>query len=547
LDEDVLGVFQVSNPARFVKALEGIELPADEWKELEKLICDDNVGLLAEDDLAKLYAVRNRLFDLIRDMQSVSLILHEFKNGKAEFSVVLDASEEQSAAFLKDLQELSAIVTRSKLSGGDTSHVSRFFGKLARTKIDRFHVFHNWSGNSGRRINPDQKRSLVQSRSFRRAWNQVRETPSDAFVYFAPRQASELVELYLNWKPKKTFEDTQPIEPPDGLREIVGFCASIDFSPHRDESFGLMRGFLCFTVPRSGIALQWEALAPIDFFPSLRIPVYEFKGRNGDQNASKNGFAEEFEARTMVETSPKTEPLFLAIYGHRVANLDLASGYIERLLALQAEMLQPYQKMQKVESSDRSLQFKESVDWTRQKVKGRFLTEDHYRNLSQTELDRIIEYLVEARSLDSDWHLLGRWGDIAGILMQPDTDAEFSDYGAFIEEKSRDFAVRTKPVSKFFAIEAYSPLSWGYLIGEVYRDLGVDLSSRSHPKTPYETAALCGATCFSSLVNRYGTQLWGYSQNKSIMQIDVQVFQNPKQLFPDTVEKFGEKRLRLGR
>jgi hypothetical protein len=94
LDEDIVAAIFVSNPTAVLKSIEEIASSNDEWEALESLICNDDTGLITRDEYLNVIELRNKLSDVLREISSISLIIHSFEERQLRFSVVIDATDE---------------------------------------------------------------------------------------------------------------------------------------------------------------------------------------------------------------------------------------------------------------------------------------------------------------------------------------------------------------------------------------------------------------------------------------------------------------------
>jgi hypothetical protein len=383
----------------------------------------------------------------------------------------------------------------------------------------------------------------LKSRSFRRGWNQIAATPWDLALYFSPRKASELAELYLDARPENRRSKTRTVNLPEGYHEIVSFCSSVELSTRRDGSHALIRNFLCFTVPRTGVTKTWEAYKSIDHFPVVPLSVYELKAKNDTQN-EKDGFGANYGFRVLVNTSDKTAPYPRAVYFNQVLNHDAALKYVEKLQQ-NAKGLPKEMGMHPVEAADGAWLVQETDEYARREVTERIVSKDLYQALTSDQVDRLMEYVRQTRYLNSQWDIHGYAGSITDLLENRESDC--ADYGEFIQQKLRELAVRTRPLSKPFSVEAYSPLSYTFL-WMVHSYIWPSKFSQvdDEPTPSNEVLGTFSQRFGAFFAYRYGTQLWAYSQSDSVMQIDIQVFQAPAFLFPDAVRKYGDEIFRRG-
>lgn len=534
LSDDTLAAVIISDPTAVMNSVHECLSGSNEWNQFVSSFGEEYSVYVTQSQLDSLMESFGRLDRVLRDFESVSIVLHSFKAGQPNFSIIVESTDEQCTAFQREMSLLWATYSETKLHEQYSKSISELFGRIKYSKVDRFHVFS--ASDSDPQISNSQKPSLFELRSFRRGWNQIAKTPWDIAIYFSPRQATELAELYLNVRPENSFPGNRRVALPKGFDDIVCLCTSIDLKSDSKNTRALIRSFLCFTVPRSGIAQVWQSYPAITEYPYLPFSVFEFKAQGNPYNED-TGLGANFSARLLIETSKTTPPEQSALYFDEVISQEVAKRHIERLQQNAKGLISGDMGMREVQTDGSFWMAKETDEYARRQIKGRVEHREHLRTLNEEQVTRLMEHVRQTRVLDARWHILGYSGSIMDLLEPGKVDRE--DYGSVIKERVASLASRTQALSEPFAIEAYSPLSYNvlWMVHGHFWPNRPSHKAGSDDAGPLPKMAKLG---INAIAQRHGTQLWIYSQNASMMQVDVDVFTTPEWLFPDATEKFGE-------
>lgn len=544
ISDDTLAAVFISDPAAVIRSVEKCLLTGDTWPQIESWLCNEESKFATQDQIDDFLESLSRLRAVVREFKSVAIVLHSFEQQRPKFSIVIESTDRQCADLIEEFGSLAAILSDIGIFKEYVAKFNETFGNLQLSKVDRFHVLTH--EDSPLPISTMQPNSLIDSRSFRRGWNQVIATPWDIAIYFSPRHAAELAENYLDLHADSRYAEKQRATLPEGFNDIVCICTSINLSDSHPDSLALVRNFLCFTVPRSGLAKEWESYKPITEYPHLPLPVFELKAR-GDAGKDKNGFGENFAVRLLVETSETTPPWRSAVYLDEVKDRDLAKQYVDELQDL-GKAGPVNMRMHEVKSAPESWMAKETDEYARRQVVEYISADIRFQSLTEEQVVRLMEHKKQTRFLDSNWHILGYAGTISNLIEHRE---DYEDYGVFIQRKLDMLTLRTRPLSRPFCVEANSPLTYSFMwrVYEYYwptRRANNEQAPSDVPLTDREVLSVCTRRLIESIANQYGTQLWVYSQSAPIMQIDVQVFPSPDLLFPSVIEKFGDELFRNG-
>jgi hypothetical protein len=280
----------------------------------------------------------------------------------------------------------------------------------------------------------------------------------------------------------------------------------------------------------------WQSYPAIREYPYLPYSVFDFKAQGNPYNQD-TGFGANFSTRMLIETSKTTPPEQSALYFDEVISQDVAKRHIERLQQ-NAKGLAGDLGMREVQTDGSYWMAKETDEYARRQIRGIVEHKEQLRTLNEEQITRLMEHVRQTRVLDAKWHILGYSGSISKLVEPGEMESE--DYGSVIKKRVASLASRTQSLSEPFAVEAYSPLSYNALWmvhGHIWPNRPSSKREGSDDNSPLPRMAKLG---INAIAQRHGSQLWIYSQNASMMQVDVEVFTTPEWLFPDAMDKFGE-------
>lgn len=258
-------------------------------------------------------------------------------------------------------------------------------------------------------------------------------------------------------------------------------------------------------------------------------------------------FAEEYEVRYVLKPKTDMPPLPLFVRIQRVGDYASARRYVEGLTAFHVKELGQKRSMKRISFDAEGLRYRDAkqlsdeklkdlVESTQEKMhKGKDQSRSDIKpndNWPSTRFEFLRKYSDDSRSLDSNWHFLG--APIGHALVRQEEESKYKNFTILLKEKLLDIQHRTRATAMPFAVGAYSPPSWSTVIGDFHHAAGVGVESTlTKPTTARETLVAVADSIIDSLANRFGTQLWVYSQDERSLELAIQVYRHPEDLFPD--------------